>query len=230
MEIIIEDIVPTKFELAHNYPNPFNEMTIIKYCLPQEIRVKLEISDSKKEKMKTLTILSLILLLFTPPIFTQSKSYWKDAPTTGTKIYSIEFIDQDNGWAKSKLGEILITTDSGEHWKVNSNISESINYSQYMWSADIYCSVMNTTDGGNTWSQYNDEMQEHFCQVYFRNENTGWQTAEEFLQKVTSTIQLFMKKNDLELLNKKATQCTEYYTDMTSGWALGWCVKNFKSN
>lgn len=180
--------------------------------------------------MNTLISKALILLLSPVTIFTQSKPYWNDAPTTGTKIYSIEFIDKDNGWAKSQPGEVLISTNGGKHWIVNSNPYKLINDSQYLWSAEIYCSVMNTTDGGNTWNPYTDELQDHFCQVYFKNENTGWQTAKEFLRKVVSTIKSFIDKNDFESLNNKITQCTEYYTDMNSGWALGWCIKNYKSN
>ena len=54
MEKIIEDTVPTKFELAQNYPNPFKEKTIIKYCLPDRMKIKLEIFNSRGYKIKTL--------------------------------------------------------------------------------------------------------------------------------------------------------------------------------
>ena len=174
--------------------------------------------------------ISVILIFFTNLGFTQSESYWMNAPNTGTKIYSIEFTDAENGWANSKLGEVLITTDGGNQWTIVSNPSKSIDNSQQRWRADIYCSVMNTTDGGVTWNPYSEEMQEHFCQVYFKNENTGWQTAQEFLHKVVSTIKSFIKNNDCESLNNKISQCTEYYTDINNGWALGWCIKNYKSN
>ena len=50
----MEDLVPTEFYLSQNYPDPFKERTIIKYCLPEEIRIKLEILNSEKEKIKTL--------------------------------------------------------------------------------------------------------------------------------------------------------------------------------
>ena len=50
----MEDLLPKEFYLSQNHPNPFTEKTIIKYCLPEEIRIKLEIFDSKKEKIKKL--------------------------------------------------------------------------------------------------------------------------------------------------------------------------------
>ena len=54
MEKIIEDMVPTEFELAQNYPNPFKEKTIIKYCVPVKMNIRMEVFDSKGNKIKTL--------------------------------------------------------------------------------------------------------------------------------------------------------------------------------
>ena len=50
----MEDLLPTEFYLSQNHPNPFTEKTTIKYCLPEEIRIRLEIFDCKKEKIETL--------------------------------------------------------------------------------------------------------------------------------------------------------------------------------
>ena len=50
----MEDLFPTEYYLSQNFPNPFKEKTVIKYCLPEEIKVKLEIFNSKEEKIKTL--------------------------------------------------------------------------------------------------------------------------------------------------------------------------------
>jgi hypothetical protein len=50
----MEDILPTEFQLSQNYPNPFTEQTIIKYCLPDKVKVKLELFDSEKKKIKIL--------------------------------------------------------------------------------------------------------------------------------------------------------------------------------
>ena len=50
----MEDLLPTEFYLCQNHPNPFKDKTTIKYCLPEEVRIKLEIFDSTEEKIKIL--------------------------------------------------------------------------------------------------------------------------------------------------------------------------------
>jgi len=50
----MEDLVPTEFQLNQNYPNPFKERTTLKYCVPDKARIGLEVSDSYRNKVKTL--------------------------------------------------------------------------------------------------------------------------------------------------------------------------------
>ena len=50
----MEDNLPTEFELAQNYPNPFGDKTTIKYCVPEEMKIRLEVFDSRGNKVKTL--------------------------------------------------------------------------------------------------------------------------------------------------------------------------------
>jgi len=54
MEKITQDIVPTEFELAQNYPNPFKEKTTIKYCVPERVKIRLELLDLDGNKLRTL--------------------------------------------------------------------------------------------------------------------------------------------------------------------------------
>jgi hypothetical protein len=47
-------IIPESFVLSQNYPNPFNPTTIIKYGLPSQSKVKLEIYNTLGQRVVTL--------------------------------------------------------------------------------------------------------------------------------------------------------------------------------
>jgi len=50
----LEDILPSDFHLTQNYPNPFKDKTVIKYCVLDRIKIKLEIFNSAKERIAVL--------------------------------------------------------------------------------------------------------------------------------------------------------------------------------
>ena len=52
--INISDIVPTNFNLKQNYPNPFNPSTTIKFALPIESRVKINVYNTLGQLVETL--------------------------------------------------------------------------------------------------------------------------------------------------------------------------------
>jgi len=46
--------VPTDFRLFHNYPNPFNPETKIRFNLPKSVKVKMTVYDIAGRKVKSL--------------------------------------------------------------------------------------------------------------------------------------------------------------------------------
>jgi len=48
-------VIPTEFRLMQNYPNPFNNTTTIRYAVPEETDIQLEIFDINGRLVETLT-------------------------------------------------------------------------------------------------------------------------------------------------------------------------------
>jgi len=50
----MNNLVPSEFYLAQNYPNPFSEKTTIKFCVAYRAIVKLEVFNPEGEMIKKL--------------------------------------------------------------------------------------------------------------------------------------------------------------------------------
>ena len=50
----MNEFIPSEFFLSQNYPNPFKEKTIIKYCVAYKSRVQIVVYDSKGKLIEKL--------------------------------------------------------------------------------------------------------------------------------------------------------------------------------
>ena len=51
---LMDEVTPLQFRLSQNYPNPFKEKTVIKYCIAYKTRVKLTVYNSEGEEIERL--------------------------------------------------------------------------------------------------------------------------------------------------------------------------------
>lgn len=50
----MNEMIPLKFHLSQNYPNPFTEKTKIKYCIAYKTRVKMRVYNSERDLIEEL--------------------------------------------------------------------------------------------------------------------------------------------------------------------------------
>jgi hypothetical protein len=82
-DIVEVEIVPVKFELSQNYPNPFNPSTTIRFSLPVQTHLKINIYNMLGELVKTLSEGT-----YEPGYY--SVSFDAAELSSGTYIYRIE--------------------------------------------------------------------------------------------------------------------------------------------
>jgi len=51
---MVNDLVPTEFYLGQNYPNPFKDKTVIKYCVAYKTRVQITVYDAEGKEIEKL--------------------------------------------------------------------------------------------------------------------------------------------------------------------------------
>jgi hypothetical protein len=50
----MDEVTPLEFFLSQNYPNPFKEKTVIKYCVAFKTRVQITVYDSDNKQIEKL--------------------------------------------------------------------------------------------------------------------------------------------------------------------------------
>ncbi len=107
-------------------------------------------------------------------------------PTTET-LYSLYFIDSNNGWASGALGVVLKTTDGGANWTVcqtgTTDNLKSITFQSTLlgWTAGTNGTILKTDDGGVTWAMQNSGTSNELNSVCFINNSTGMTAGQNAL-------------------------------------------------
>jgi photosystem II stability/assembly factor-like uncharacterized protein len=99
---------------------------------------------------------------------------------TSADLYSVQFVDERNGWAVGLNGTIIHSSDSGNTWSPQlSGVLDTLFSVCFIdastgWIAGTK-KILKTTNGGNTWS-VNDTAgaNESFYVIYFLDASKGW--------------------------------------------------------
>lgn len=51
---LMDEATPFKFHLSQNYPNPFKDKTVIKYCVGYKTRIRLTVYNSEGKELEKL--------------------------------------------------------------------------------------------------------------------------------------------------------------------------------
>ena len=51
---LTDEFAPTQFFLSQNYPNPFSERSVIKYCVPLKTKVNISVYNTEGEVLRVL--------------------------------------------------------------------------------------------------------------------------------------------------------------------------------
>ena len=163
-----------------------------------------------KSNTSILLVLTIFLLVFTASLLFAGDWEKVDVPL-GNTLYSVHFVDANNGWAVGESGAIIHTSD-GETWqKQDSPMSDLILYDVYFVDAQngwavggaplgmaapgkniklnrqqgdnsTFYVIIHTEDGGESWDiQTNDEGLSVLKGVCFVDANNGWAVGSRYV-------------------------------------------------
>ena len=139
-------------------------------------------------------------------------------------LFSVNFPNENYGWACGRWGCILNTTDGGKTWVGQDSGTDYTLTSIYFidsrngWAVGDKGTIIHTTDGGKTWVKQKSPIQFYLMKVYFVTSLKGWIVTEQshilFTEDGGKNWNIQFKDQDIIL--KSLSFC-----DPLHGWAVG---------
>jgi photosystem II stability/assembly factor-like uncharacterized protein len=99
---------------------------------------------------------------------------------TTNHLWSIDFGDNNSGWAVGNSGTICKTTNLGDIWAIqNSGVSTTL-YDVYFinankgWIVGTSGLILHTSNGGTNWLMQQSGVAQDLANIYFTDSVTGW--------------------------------------------------------
>jgi len=127
--------------------------------------------------MKTLYLLFVILIL--PSTYILAQWNFQNSGIS-TNLYSLYFLDENNGWITGAEGRILKTTNGGQNWvQIPSGTNFSLSFVKFFNEnegiiAGSGGTIKKSTDGGVTWFNVNSGTSIRLQEGSFIDSLRGW--------------------------------------------------------
>ena len=122
----------------------------------------------------------IVIICLSNILFAQAKWYWKNPQPTGNNLYSIKFVDENNGWIVGATGTVMRTINGGIIWEMQPSITENNLSSVFFinqnigWAAGENGTIIKTTNGGLNWISQNSGTAYKISSIFFVDKNNGW--------------------------------------------------------
>ena len=130
---------------------------------------------------KFFTTFLIIISAISINTYAQSVWQWQQPQPTGNYLYTVDFINENTGFAGGKLGTFMKTTNGGINWEAS-----TINPDFEILGIDFYDaelgfavgylngSIFRTTNGGENWSNVFTSGVVALWDIYFPSRSTGY--------------------------------------------------------
>jgi len=166
-------------------------------------------------------LFTILLVLSTIWVFSQTATWQEQASGTTNGLRAIEFIDFQNAFAVGDNGVVLRTVDAGYHWVDISTTSTENFYdvcfvnSSIGWISGFDSQLYKTVDGGENWTPVGLPNTDTYNTVFCLDENTVWVGCE-------SNQKIFYSTNQGTDWNEATAQGGKvndiFFLDANKGW------------
>jgi photosystem II stability/assembly factor-like uncharacterized protein len=130
--------------------------------------------------MKRFTALGLLFFALHISALAQSGWFWQNPLPQGHSLRSIDFADNNTGWAVGTNGTILKTTNGGTHWTLQTSGTttelRSVDFADNStgWAVGEVGTILRTTNSGTNWTPQSSGITNWLWEVEFADNSIGW--------------------------------------------------------
>ncbi len=177
-----------------------------------------------KKRNKFFPLIVFCLAIFFVPFLTFAEPGNPNPIHLKNNLYSIDFVNPNQGWAVGYYGTIIHTEDGGKSWTYQKSgkttVLTSVDFvdPNNGWAVGYGPTILHTTDGGKTWSDQKISEDIFLTAVYFLNEKKGWIVGEWGTILVTEDGGNTWNS---QLSGGDAVLYDVCFSDELHGWAVG---------